>query len=231
MLDRLLSLLGGNTLYYPGCLTKSFLPGIQSNYEELLRRAGIDFIVLDAPCCGSPVHNAGYEKDFAELAQKNKQMFAEYSVKKIITNCPACYGVLGSMGIAAEHAVITIKNALERGKLKASGRRGTITYHDPCHLGRYAGIYEEPRAVLRMLGYEVREMRCNRERSLCCGGGGGLRSNCEALSNAIAKQRLAEAASVADTLVTACPMCYAHFRQNATNMRVLEFSEVVLDAV
>jgi Fe-S oxidoreductase len=231
MLGRLLSLFGGNTLYYPGCLTKSFLPRIQNNYEELLRKAGIDFIVLDAPCCGSPVRNAGYEGDFAALAEKNRQMFAEYSVKRVITNCPACYNVLGQTGVAVEHATVTVKSALERGRLRAMRKSGVITYHDPCHLGRYAGIYEEPRAVLRMLGYEVREMQCNRERSLCCGGGGGLRSNCEALSNVIAKQRLAEAAGVADTLVTTCPMCYAHFRENAGGVRVLEFSEVVLDAV
>ena len=90
MLDKLL---GGNTLYYPGCMTKFVLKDIESNYEKILRKSGIDFIKLKdlEVCCGSPVLNAGYDNDFKTLAMKNLDVFKKHGIKKIITSCPACY--------------------------------------------------------------------------------------------------------------------------------------------
>ena len=107
MLKRLLEKLSGsNTLYYPGCVTRYALPDIQAEYETLLRRAGIDFIMLpgETLCCGSPVKRAGYPADFAELKAKNLEIFARFSVRKIITNCPGCYHTLKhDYGLEAFH--------------------------------------------------------------------------------------------------------------------------------
>ena len=86
-------ILGGNTLYYPGCLTKFVAKDLKEKYEKILRNLGIDFIELSELelCCGSPALKAGYKEDFKNLAEKNFKIFKDHSVKKIITNCPACF--------------------------------------------------------------------------------------------------------------------------------------------
>ena len=81
--------LGGNTLYYPGCLTKVAMPGVEENYRKLLNRMGVDFITLgkEEVCCGSPAYNAGYMQDFEGLVRKNTELFRKFGVRRIITAC------------------------------------------------------------------------------------------------------------------------------------------------
>ena len=148
LLDKIL---GGNILYYPGCLTKFVMKDLEKNYEEILRKCRIDFIKLTdvEVCCGSPVLNTGYENDFKTLAKKNLEIFKKHSIKKIITSCPACYKtfhkdyreLLGDeWDIEVEHVTQTIANALKSGKLRVKKLRSKkLTYHDPCHLGRHWG--------------------------------------------------------------------------------------------
>ena len=85
-------ILGSNTLYYPGCLTKALLPEIQKNYEDILHELWIDFIKLSDKeyCCGSPVLRAGMKDAYEKIKEKNIQIFKEHAVGLIITNCPAC---------------------------------------------------------------------------------------------------------------------------------------------
>ena len=153
ILDKLLT---RNILYYPGCMTKFVLKDLEKNYEEILRKCGIDFIKLKdlEVCCGSPVRNAGYANDFWTLARKNFEIFKQHGVKKIISNCPACFKtfkqdypeVLQDWNIEVEHITQTIWEAIKKGKLKIKKLVNTkITYHDPCHLGRYTGVYDEPK--------------------------------------------------------------------------------------
>ena len=128
MLRRWLEkLAGSNTLYYPGCVTQYALPEIQQRYETLLRQAGIDFIVLpgETLCCGSPVKRAGYATDFADLKAKNLAIFARFSVRKIITNCPGCYHTLKhDYGLEAYHTTQVL--ASER-----RGQEGNETVSSP----------------------------------------------------------------------------------------------------
>jgi Fe-S oxidoreductase len=227
-------LAGGNTLYYPGCVTRYALPDIQARYEDLLHRAGVDFIVLpgEALCCGSPVKRAGYAADMKELKAKNLETFARFSVRKIITNCPGCYHTFKhDYGMEAYHVTQVLDgylfSAARRGARKAERRADgfPITYHDPCHLGRWSGICDEPRQLLSSAGWTLTELPDNREHSLCCGAGGGLKSNYPDVANAIAQERLTYVEN--GRLCTACPLCYAHFRENAGGVEVLEFSEAV----
>ncbi|MBD3155037.1 MAG: hypothetical protein GF368_00090 [Candidatus Aenigmarchaeota archaeon] len=238
-------IMGGNTLYYPGCMVKFVMKNLQDNYEEILRKSGIDFIKLNdlEACCGSPVLNAGYERDFKTLAKKNLDIFKKHAVKKIITSCPACYKTFNKdyreligeeWDVEVEHVTQTIYKALRKGKLKIKNpeKRTKLTYHDPCHLGRHSGIYEEPRKILEKLGYEIVDMKSSKEGALCCGGGGGVRSNFSELSNAITKDLLEEAEDTKTTvLVTTCPMCDACFLQGAKNskMNVKELSELIIE--
>ena len=230
-------LFGGNTLYYPGCLAKYVARDVSEKYEKILRKIGIDFIKLEdlEVCCGSPVLNAGYKKEFMELVEKNRKIFKDHSVKKIITPCPACYKIFsqeysksGKWDIKVEHITQTILKALEKGKLKLKRKELKVTFHDPCHLGRYCHIIDEPRNILKYIGMEVVEMRNFGKDSLCCGAGGGMKTNYPNVANAIARKRIRQAEETgAEAVVTACSLCKLHLAENAKKMKVFELSEVI----
>lgn len=223
---------GRNLLYYPGCLTHFAFPQLENNYKKILNMLEIDFIFLpDFNCCGSPVLNAGYTEDFEELMESNRFYLEKYGVGRIVTSCPACYLMLkDKYGADVEHISQTIMRNIDKldksGAMEVEGNK--ITYHDPCHLGRKGSIYDEPRQIIRSLGLEVVELPCSRSKSLCCGAGGGLKSNNPSLARDIAKSRLKLVKT--KTLVTTCPMCYAHFREQGEKMgiKVLEFSQLLL---
>lgn len=215
-----------NTLYYPGCLTKYTQPEIQENYEKILKKVGVDYIMLKELelCCGSPAIRAGYKKDFKDIKKKNLKLFEEYGIARIITNCPACYHTFKyEYGFEAEHfSTLVLKNIK---KFNDKQFDEEISYHDPCHLGRSSNLYEEPREALRKMGFKIVELRGHHENSLCCGGGGGLKSNFPKISNDVAKVRLTDIKT--KRLITPCPMCYAQLKENAPKgLKVIEFSEV-----
>jgi Fe-S oxidoreductase len=226
MFRRLLDkLTGGNTLYYPGCVTQYALPDVAERYETLLREAGVDFIALrgETFCCGSPIKRAGYRADFEDLKAKNLAVFARFSVRKVVTNCPGCYHTLKhDYGLEAYHA----SQLLAPERLRTGSDAGELTYHDPCHLGRWSGLYDEPRRLLAAAGWAVAELPDNRERSLCCGAGGGVKANSPELAAQVARQRLAQVEN--QRLCTACPLCYAHLREHSAGVEVLELSQALM---
>jgi len=224
-------LAGSNTLYYPGCVTHYALPHIERRYEALLRQAGVDFIMLpgETLCCGSPVKRAGYFQDFEDLKAKNLKIFERFSVRKVITNCPGCYHTLKhDYGLEVYHVTQVFFNRGVRllGKDSSRGEKLEVTYHDPCHLGRWSGVYDEPRQLLQSAGWQIEELPESREHSLCCGAGGGVKANFPELASAIARQRLSLVKN--GRLCTACPLCYAHFKENADGIEVLELSEALV---
>ena len=216
----------GNTLYYPGCLTKYGFPELKKKYIKLLQKLRIEFIEIDEiACCGSPSKNSGNVNLAKKLAIKNLKILNEYGVTQIITSCPACYNVFANdypkllkknWRIKVSHIVQVIADkikspGLDEELLNREYIGAKMTYHDPCHLGRYSGIYEEPRKIIQSVG-KLREMKLARENSWCCGGGGGVRNNAKEISAKSAIQRVQMAEDTkADCLVTACPMCLAQF--------------------
>jgi Fe-S oxidoreductase len=228
------ALAGKNTLYYPGCLTKYVLKQEAENYKAILTYLGVDFIMLPNEfCCGSPVLNAGYEQEFLKLARKNLELFNEHNIGRIITNCPSCYNnflkykeILPDWDIEVEHIIPLMLREIKG--MSFSEKNEIVTYHDPCHLGRYSGIYEEPREIIRILGYKLIEMAHNRENSLCCGGGGGLRTNNIELAKSIARKRINEARDIgASKIITPCPLCYAHLENE--EIKSVELSSLLVD--
>lgn len=217
-----------NTLYYPGCMTKYVLKDLEKNYAEILRKLDIEFIMLKELefCCGSPVINAGFPKDFNNLISKNLESFKQHGISRIITNCPGCYSTFSkNYDIKVEHITQVIWKNIEKLKLKSFNEQ--ITYHDPCHLGRHSDIYDEPRYILKALDFEVIESNQTRENTLCCGAGGGLRNNAPKISSKIAKLRIKDIKT--KKLITSCPMCYHHLKENAPkDVEVLELSQVLL---
>ncbi len=230
---------GEKVLYYPGCLTKGVLNQEFENYKEIFNRLGIDFVMLgdDGFCCGLPVLNAGYRKDARKLATKNLEIFRERGIKKIITNCPSCLHMFGEVypklirdwDISVEHASVVILRALKKKKIRWKGsgeKREEVGYHDPCHLGRYSKIYEEPREVIEILGGRILESRFSRKNALCCGGGGGVRANFESLAKDIAKERVKNFDSSVGKIVSPCGLCFANLK--SASDKSVEFSSFVL---
>ncbi|KZX15243.1 (Fe-S)-binding protein [Methanobrevibacter curvatus] len=102
----------------------------------------------------------------------------------------------------------------------------TVTYHDPCHLGRHSGIYDAPRELIKKFA-NIKEMASNKENALCCGAGGGVKSGYDDLSNKMASNRIKEAEDTGvDTIVTGCPFCKLNLKENS-NLNVLDLSEFV----
>jgi Fe-S oxidoreductase len=135
--------------------------------------------------------------------------------------------------IPVEHATVTILEALKRRRMRAMGKvidvgeGELVAYHDPCHLGRYSGIYEEPREVIRLLGGKILESRFNRENALCCGGGGGVRANFSELAKDGAKERVTSLAeSRVSKIISPCGLCYTNLK--SASDKSVEFSSFVL---
>jgi len=228
----------GKTLYYPGCLTKGVLLEQLENYKEIFNRLGIDFVMLsnNEVCCGLPVLNAGYRKDAKKLAKKNFDLFKKNGITKIVTSCPSCYHTFKEIypemvrewDIEVEHATVTILNKLR--KLKVGSPKSEagelVAYHDPCHLGRYSGIYEEPREVIERLGGKIFDFKFNRKDAICCGAGGGMRANFPEIAKKVAKKKTSFVPEEVGEIISPCGLCYANFK--SVSDKSVEFSDFVV---
>jgi Fe-S oxidoreductase len=131
--------------------------------------------------------------------------------------------------IPVEHATVSILRALKKKRISWKGNeedREIVAYHDPCYLGRYSDIYDEPREVIEILGGRVLESRFNREDALCCGAGGGVRDNFEELAKNIAKERVKSFDSDVKKIISPCGLC--HINLKSASDKSFEFSSFVL---
>ena len=199
----------GDISLYTGCLYRS-RPKELSTVISVLERLQIHPEIGEESCCGYVVEATWFLQEFEESRERCEGNFKGRK-DVTLTLCPTCTITLKERyGLPVEHALLAVHQRLREpdiiGKIKPLPLRAT--YHDPCHLGRMLGIFEEPREILRSLGVEIVEMEHNRSFSTCCGGGGGLRAVDDKLSIEIAKNRVRDAFdSGAETIVTVCPTC------------------------
>ncbi len=209
-----------SVLYFAGC-TASFDPAMQPvavQSVRLLQEAGVEFAILgqDEPCCASKLRRVG-DRLFPKEAVKRAEMLASRKVKTIVVSCAGCFkglhsdyrGIL-SPDIEVLHLSEFLYRLIANGKLKPRYAVPlSITYHDPCHLGRHNRIYEEPRRVLRSIpGIRLVEMRRSGPFSACCGMGGGLKLARPDLQKEMSVSRIREAeATGAEAVVTPCQTC------------------------
>ena len=214
-------------LYFAGC-TVPFderLVGMVRAGIGLLAGGGADLGALgpDEPCCGDMPRRAGEDGLFEVMVEQNLELFSEMGIRKIVTASPHCAETLkngypamaAALGLEApdlevRHYTELAAGLVLEGKIRFSRRVDKrVTFHDPCYLGRHLGIYQAPRDILgRIPGVTMVEMERCREKSFCCGGGGGRMWHEVRGETSMAEIRAQEAARTgAEVLVTACPYC------------------------
>lgn len=241
-----------DTLYWIGC-SGSFSPEGQSVARAMvtiLNRLGVKYRVLGTRerCTGDPARRMGEEGLFQKCAAHNLGELKLRGVRNIITHCPHCYNTLrneypsvdGGQEVTwtTRHHTEFLAEQVAAGKLRGSQRLSkSVTFHDPCYLGRGNGVVEEPRRVLSGLSLPIVEMPRNRESSFCCGAGGGSQWLDVRGTDRIENQRYAEAAATGSAIIgTGCPFCktmltaaqQSKSNGEATGPRILDVAELTV---
>lgn len=236
-------------VYFVGCVS-SFFPlvyGIPQAFVQILERAEVDYTVLGGEewCCGFPLGGAGVPEGLPALARHNVTTVREIGARKLVTTCPSCYLTWKhdyaqlATGIDFEimHSAEFLLDLLDRKQLKLKAIEEVVTFHDPCDLGRNAGMYEVPRRLIdRIPGIERVEMLHAGEEAFCCGGGGDLEMTNPGLSAGIARRRLQEVVETkATSLLSACQQCKRTLlgasRKEKLKLKVLDVTELVWRAL
>jgi len=223
---------------------------ITKKTARVFAQAGLDFgLLYEAERnSGNDVRRVGEEGLFELLRDKNQQAFGKAQFKKIVTTDPHTYHTLkneypwNGNRPEVQHYTEVLDGLIQAGKLPLKKPlAGRVTYHDPCYLGRYNGVYDAPRRVLRALGLEVVELPRCRDRSFCCGAGGGRiwMEDTEKVQERPAENRIREAVALAGvpTFVVACPKDLAMFRDavkttgNEGKLVVKDLAELVAEAM
>ena len=205
-------------VYFIGCVGSYREDEVTMETLDLLDRLEIDYTLIDEVCCSGVLEDVGYHIN-RDLADKNIELIMSTGAKTVITGCPYCfrtfnnktqYDRLREEGVKIVHISQFLKD-YDFG-VKTDER---VTYHDPCDLGRHAGIYDEPRQTIRKIAPNFVELPHNRAEAMCCGAGGGVRAAFAANSIAMARRRLEETEEVGvDVLLTECNSC-VHNLSNA----------------
>ncbi|MGA9363534.1 MAG: (Fe-S)-binding protein [Bacteroidota bacterium] len=217
-------------------------------FTKLMQIAGIDFAILgiEEKCNGDPARRAGNEYLAQMLMTENIATLNRYGVRKIVTTCPHCFNILkneyprfGGDYEVMHHSEL-LQNLIDSGKIKfTSEQQARIAFHDPCYLGRYNQLYEEPRETLRAIpGTEIVEMRRSRDKSFCCGAGGAMMFMEERTEKRVNIERTEEALALKPNVIgTACPFCMTMLtdgvkeKDTSGTAQVKDIAELVFEAV
>ncbi len=224
-----------DTLYFVGCVSSLYpsMYGIPQGFATLMATCDQCFGLLGGEewCCGYPLILNGMLEEAKELAIHNLQRMKQRGVKRLVMTCPSCYdtwhrrypALTGEeIGIEVLHATQWLAELVDHGRIRFKELPWKVTYHDPCDLGRRNETFETPRQLLTSIpGVVLVEMKRNRDRALCCGGGGNLESFSPEVMTAIAQERIQEALDTgAEALITACPQCQRTLRAGARSLGV-----------
>ena len=228
----------GRIIFFVGCTASYREQGIARDTVELLTALGTEVTVLDDEwCCGSPLFRTGFVDDALSQAKHNVEVLNSLDADEIVTTCPGCYRALvkdyPDHGIQLNKPVRHISQVLAGAVPSSSTPRGTrtVTFHDPCHLGRHTGEYDAPRdVILKASGQRPVEMLRNRENATCCGNGAGLRALFPEHAKMIGHSRIDDAKEIgADTIITSCPFCKDMLEQQSDeSVEVLDLATFVL---
>lgn len=241
---------GMEILYFPGCYL-CYDPRarrIARATVEILNKAGVDFGILGAEesCCGESIRKTGDEALFKRLARQNIREFVNHGVKKILVSSPHCYHTFKNeypefmVHFEVVHISQFVCGLIADGRLEFTKEYAkTVTYHDPCYLGRHNAVYDEPREALKKIpNLRLNEMPESRKNSFCCGGGGGRIWMETPKGERFSDLRLDQAVGVgAQVLATSCPYCITNFedsrlnRQDGDVIEIKEITEIIREAI
>jgi len=233
----------GEVAYFAGCTMPYREAHLCRAAVKIMEDAEVNVsIVPDEWCCGSIFLRVG-ATDFArKLAEHNISAIETTGAKTVVTHCSGCFRTLkldypkliGELPFEVVHTTEFFRDLINEGQLQPKTRvKAKVSYHDPCHLGRHAGIYDAPRDILRAIPkIELVELPRTRQNSFCCGAGGGVKSCFPELAADIGTDRIKEAEEVgADCLVSACPFCLINLRDSAktlkSNVKVCDILELL----
>ena len=226
----------GKVGYFAACMT-SLSPRILHSMERIFKSANEQVWWADRDggiCCGRPLMLAGDIEGAKKMMQFNTELFLKHQIETLVTSCPICLKVFKEeyklQGIRVLHHSEYIEELIAQKRLQLEKNSRTVTYHDPCELGRGCGIYTAPRNVIESVAI-LREASQNSEQGLCCGA---------SLANTvietpqvykIATDAAAQFESTgAEMLVTACPLCKKSFAK-VSHIPVKDLSELVSESI
>jgi Fe-S oxidoreductase len=232
-------------LYYVGCAGSFDDRGIQISRAivNVLKKADVDFAILGAEerCNGDMARRAGNEYLAQMMIQEQVDVFNQYKPKKILTGCPHCfnaikneYGEFGAGYNVVHHSEFFLDLTKQKRLHPSGSKLEKLTFHDSCYLGRWNGLIEAPRELIRLLGLSgnLVEMKRTKTKGLCCGAGGGRMFMEENLGNRINIERAQEViASGATEVTAACPYCITMLRDGLAdlngNVAVRDIAEII----
>ncbi len=242
-----------DVLYWVGCAA-SYDPSAQKTaraFVQLLDHAGVDYAVLGKKecCTGDSARRAGNELLYRQLADQNVATLNEVKPRLVVASCPHCMNSLGSeyKQIGGDYKVMHhteyLESLLTSGRLAADRLPASITYHDPCYLGRHNDVYDAPRNILHVLGNDVRELERTRNNAFCCGAGGAqFWKEEEAGTQRISENRFEEVQRVLSgapgekTLAVGCPFCKSMLgstpaKETGDSIQIRDVAELLLEGV
>jgi Fe-S oxidoreductase len=215
-------------VYFVGCMNSYRYTDTAARTFSILRRFGAT-ILPEEQCCGSPLLRTGFKA--RRFIDQNCRQIEDTGAQTVITGCAGCYTTLKKNYLSNFQVQSVPEFLAERiSELDLLPLDLTVTYHDPCHLGRHNKIYEQPRQVIEAI-CRLKEMKTNRKDARCCGGGGGVRSGYRDLSLQMAKRRLKDAPPDADFIVTTCPLCIRNLRDGGGGAKVIDLVDLVAMAM
>lgn len=236
-----------DVIYYVGCTSAYREKHLFQAVIPILEKLEVSFTLLkDEVCCGSPLLTTGQRGVAKRLAEHNVNLINGKKGSVVIASCAGCLRTLKSQyprkyGLEINKEVLHVSEFLAR-KLKElkkayNAKKKPVeiaTYHDPCHIGRHVGIYDEPRKVLDSIpGIKFIEMGRIRDNAWCCGAGAGVKSEFKEWAVEISEERIKEAEETgAKYLVSTCPFCERNLRDAAEKMNsdieVIDLCQLVL---
>ena len=234
-------------IYFVGCTSAYREKELFEAVIPILKKLDISFtLIKDEVCCGSPLITTGQYKAARRLAEHNVKMINNLKGSTVIASCAGCLRTLRAQyerkyDLTINKEVLHVSELLARKlkELKNVYKKGNkeveiATYHDPCHIGRHVGIYDEPREVLKSIpGIKFVEMGRIRDNAWCCGAGAGIKSGMKDWALEISEYRIKEAEETeAKYLVSTCPFCERNLRDAAkslnSSIEVIDLTQLIL---
>jgi len=236
-------------IYYVGCTESFRMQKIAMSTATVLREAGVRFNIMgdEEWCCTSPLLRTGQRGLTRSFAEHTRDLMRASGASIMITACAGCMATTkrdhakvldGDLGYQVMHVSQYAAKLIEEGRLKFNRNvHRKVTYHDPCHLGRHAGVFDPPRSVIESIpGIELVEMPRSRDHSRCCGAGAGFKAQFNDYAVNIAADRVQEAIDVgAEQIITTCPFCAVNLNAGAKQLGVrlptIDLMQLVLEAL